>query len=679
MKQELVRINSVDNIALNGGDVTIVGKTFMPGKEYTPTFEMLAKQKSDYDVFAEDSVLIYDYKLEIDHSRISDESVRKYGLDIVNNDYQFVAHNEAVIGNTVPLIYNYILINGQKGSCKFEVSFNDEEIVAGESIFLESYTAKFDAEYNKTTGWFEMSKTLSLDKFFEELGDAGYDKWIDALARNLQNTTDPDEAALAVFNKKTGAGDNDFTVELLGGDPINNQGTQDVAAYNAYLLKNYIDFDYVDKDGKSCTANIKDNIERLKDIVGLKVTFKADKSISGEVKVPYYTPDGKPWSTDGKAALPLNNEFRVEITTRAEQLEVSKMNFTFELQQPTMDITPDEGNFSQWTNDPDTNEEILLSYGAYGENSEGRMYLPLYESFKAWTKEYTEYDDNAKYYTLYDAINNGAYILGKEFTLANHPSLDPDLKYTTVWSDWNTYANGAQAGANNAEKSVMVTTEYHHYGVYPEDLFTDGEKNQFRLVFASLLKNSDLKMAAGYEKLIASADKNVVFISDEMLNLTTPKNQKFYLFDGLNQGAVITRAELNRNSFNENQRPFIDVNDLNKVVTAKDKNGSTTHTVIACKWDKTMWRINPQTGERYFDLGDADAKRIKVYNIPAYPVVNDPTHKWSAADYVQGYTGGLAIQLPESISDKEEIEITITLNDDLEFTNELKFTVSKLQ
>ena len=644
-------VNSVDNIALNGGDVTIVGKTFMPGKEYTPTFEMLAKQTSDYNAQAEDSVLIYDYKLEIDHSRISDESVRKYGLDIVNNDYQFVARNEAVIGNTVPLIYNYILINGQKGSCKFEVSFNDEEIVAGESIFLESYTAKFDADavLDKDKNVFAMSKVFSLDKFFEELGDAGYNKWIDALARNLQNTTDPDEAALAVFKKKAGAGDNDFTVELLGGDPINNQGTKDVAAYNAYLLENYIEFDYVDKDGKSCLTNIKDNIERLKDIVGLKVTFKADESKSGKVKAPYYTPNGTtPWSEGTKAALPLNNEFRVEITTRAEQLEVSKMNFTFELQQPTMDITPDAGNFSEWTADPKTKEEILMSYGAYGENSNGTMYLPLYESFKAWTKEYTEYDDNAKYYTLYDAINNGAYILGKEFTLANHPSLDPDLKYTTVWADWNTYAIGAQAGANNAEKSVMVTTEYHHYGVYPEDLFTDGEKNQFRLVFASLLKNSDLKMAAGYEKLIASADKNVVFISDEMLNLTTPKNQKFYLFDGLNQGAVITRAELNRNSFNENQRPFIDVNDLNKVVTAKDKNGSTTHTVIASNWDKTMWRINPQTGERYFDLGAAHATSIKVYNIPAFPVVNDPTHKWSAADYVQGYTGGLAIQLPES-------------------------------
>ena len=217
-------VNSVDNIELNGKDVTIVGKTFMPGKEYTPTFEMLAKHESDYNAFAEDSVLIYDYKLEIDHSRISDESVRKYGLDIVNNDYQFVARNEAVIGNTVPLIYNYILINGQKGSCKFEVSFNDEEIVAGESIFLESYTAKFDADAvlkDKNVDHFAMSKEFSLDKFFEELGgkgSIGYNRWIDALARNLENETDPDEANPKVFDKKEGADDNDFTVELLGGD-----------------------------------------------------------------------------------------------------------------------------------------------------------------------------------------------------------------------------------------------------------------------------------------------------------------------------------------------------------------------------------------------------------------------------------------------------------------------------
>ncbi len=693
-------VNSVDNIELNGKDVTIVGKTFMPGKVYTPTFEMLRKQTSDYKAEAEDSVLIYDYKLEIDHSRISDESVRKYGLEIINNDYQFIARNEAVIGNTVPLIYNYILINGQKGSCKFEVSFNDEEIVAGESIFLESYTAKFDAEYNKTTGWFEMSKTLSLDKFFEELGgkkSIGYNRWIDALARNLKNATDPDEAILSVFDKKTGASDNDFTVELLGGDPINNQGTQDVAAYNAYLLKNYIDFDYVDKDDKSCTTGIKDNIERLKDIVGLKVTFKADESISGAVKAPYYTPDGiTPWSKDTKAALPLNNEFRVEITTRAEQLEVSKMNFTFELQQPTMDITPDAGNFSEWTADPKTKEEILMSYGAYDNEKGGRMWLPLYESFKAWTKEYTEYDANAKYYTLQDdAADQSVNILGdNNATDGSAYALESSipntgLNYTSVWKELLTNANGVET-TDNTEKATMVKVAYHHYGVYPEDLFTDGKKNQFKLVFASLLKNSDLNMAEGSEKLIAKAGTNDVFISNDMLNLLTPKNQKFYLFDGLNSGgSIIKRADLNKDSFNEAQRPFVTVDNLfttqsgniSAYVTAKDKNGSTSHTVEVGSWSTapfTTWTINPLTGEIDYVLPALTGNNIKIFKVDAAAARPATDADNVAVDVIQGHTGGMVIQLPTSIDDKQEIEISIKLTDDLGFTNTLKFTVSKI-
>ena len=698
-------VNSIENILLNGkNDIKIVGKTFMPGKEYTPTFEMLAKQESDYQAEAEDSVLIYDYKLEIDHSRISDESVRKYGLEIINNDYQFIARNEAVIGNTVPLIYNYILINGQKGSCKFEVSFNDEEIVAGESIFLESYTAKFDAEPvlndKKEVEFFTMSKEFSLDKFFEELGgkeSIGYNRWIDALARNLENATDPDEAILSVFDKKWGADDNDFTVELLGGDPINNQGNQDVAAYNAYLLKNYIDFDYVDKDGKSCTANIKDNIERLKDIVALKVTFKADESISGEVKAPYYTSDGTtPWSEGTQAALPLNNEFRVEITTRADQLEVAKMNFTFELQQPTMDITPDAGNFSEWTADPKTKEEILMSYGAYNNEDDGHMWLPLYESFKAWTKEYTEYDANAKYYTLQDdAADQSVNILGDNnasdgSAYALESSIpNTGLNYTSVWEKLLTNANGVET-TDNTEKATMVKVAYHHYGVYPEDLFTDGTKNQFKLVFASLLKNSDLNMAEGSEKLIAKAGTNDVFISNDMLNLLTPKNQKFYLFDGLNSGgSIIKRADLNKDSFNEAQRPFVTVDKLfatqsdniSAYVTAKDKNGSTTHTVEVGSWSTgslTTWTINPLTGEIDYVLPALTGNNIKIFKVDAAAARPATDADNVAVDVIQGHTGGMVIQLPTSIDDKQEIEISIKLTDDLGFTNTLKFTVSKI-
>ena len=115
------------------------------------------------------------------------------------------------------------------------------------------------------------------------------------------------------------------------------------------------------------------------------------------------------------------------------------------------------------------------------------------------------------------------------------------------------------------------------------------------------------------------------------------------------------------------------------VVSAKDKNGTKEHTVTVGTWANTMWVIDPVSGERSYNLGDPNPAEIKIFNVPAFPAVQDPNHQWSAANVVEGHTGGMAIQLPKSIADKEEIEFTITLRDDLGFTNELKFTVTKLQ
>ena len=687
-------VNSVKDILNGVGDLNIYGRTFLPGVEYTPTFDMLLSN-SDYKTQLADSALVYDYYLEIDRSKITEANIDRYGIDVTPDGYRFIANKEAVVNNTIPFIYHYILINGKTGERKFNVSFTDAAVVVKDK-FIGDITAKFDAEYNGKI--FEMTKTIRLDGangFFEHLGGKGsdgYKKWIDALARNWEGgtvITDPDEIGHKVFNKRdTKNPDIDYTVELLGGDPINNQGTEDVAAYNSYLLKNYIDFRYVDEKGNSCLTG---NIQDLEKIVALEVTFKADPE-TDNVKVPYYTSDNRPWDEkridngEQKSALPLDNAFRVEITTRADQIEVAKMNFTFELQQPTMDITPDAGNFSQWTNDPDTNEEILLSYGAYEKNS-NIMYLPLYESFKAWTKEYTEYDDNAKYYTLSEAAGNKAFIINDK-DKGEAQSLDNNLNYTTEWAKWSTKHTDAEA-VNNAEKSVKVTTNYHHYGVYPETLFTENNDNQFILTFASLLKHSSLKMAEGSETLIANAGTNDVFISDDILNLLTPKGQKFYLFDGLNSGgSVVKRAELNRNSFNEEQRPFVTVDELfgtktdnetSLYVTARDKNApSNTHTVVVGDFEeKATWVINPTSGERSFNLGKPEAN-ITIFKIPAVAAMPSD-HTQTAADIVGGQTGGMAIQLPSSLADKEDIEIIITLTDGLDYTNTLKFNVRKIQ
>lgn len=127
-------VNSTDNINLNGITVNISGKTFVYDKQYTPTFDMLSSSMNDYQTWAEDSALVYDYYLTIDETKITAESIRKYGVEITPDGYSFIAKNEAVVNNTIPFIYNYILINGQTGSCKFNVSFTDEEVIVDNNI-----------------------------------------------------------------------------------------------------------------------------------------------------------------------------------------------------------------------------------------------------------------------------------------------------------------------------------------------------------------------------------------------------------------------------------------------------------------------------------------------------------------------------------------------------------------
>ena len=70
---------------------------------------------------------------------------------------------------------------------------------------------------------------------------------------------------------------------------------------------------------------------------------------------------------------------------------------------------------------------------------------------------------------------------------------------------------------------------------------------------------------------------------------------------------------------------------------------------------------------------------IKLYNVPACPVVKDTNHDYTAADVVKGHEGGIAIQLPTSIEDQQEIEFTLTVKDALGFTNNVKFVVKKIK
>ena len=672
-------VNSVDNINLNGRDIKIAGKTFVYNKEYTPTFDMLGSSSNDYQTWAEDSALVYDYYLTIDETKITAESIRKYGLEIVNNGYSFIARNEAVVNNTIPFVYHYILINGQTGSCNFSVSFNDEEVTV-DNKYIGEISSKFDAEYNKTTGWFEMSKTLSLDEFFKGLGESGKMKWIDALARNWNAgvTTDPQEARMAIFDKRYGPRDTDYAVELTGGDPINNQGLWDTYEYNGYLLSNYIDFDYVDAEGKTCLTG---NIQDLNKIVALKVTFKVNPGI-GAVSAPYYTVDNQKWSGQN-AALPLDNAFRVEIATRADQVEVAKMNFTFELTQPELDITRVSGEKAIWTSDT----ELRL----YGDRvvSEGTIYMfaPFYEAFAtAYEKKYSDFVPNADYYMLSTKgkIHYDGWFLGStpsniwkwdDATIAKPLT---EIDYSSKASEWGVAINAADV---IAKTEIPIHTEYHFYGVYPA---TDEQVPNFTLRFASLLGDAE-EVKSNAPKTSNNVTREVIF-NDTDFTLVDALGDKFYLFDGVKaDGNIDERSEMNRRQgFEEGTEGFATDFELqDAVITVKDVNGN----VIANNSDVKRGKfgtatVTPTTGEIKVTGGDValyDNTETRTRGWAAAPssnqfvVTNLPATQ--AKPSYAAIPGGIMIQLPTSIGTTEPVTIEFQLEDVFGVTKTLSVTV----
>lgn len=450
---------------------------------------MLGFSSDGYDQWAEDSVLVYDYYLEIDKSKITDESIRKYGVEITADGYRFIAKKEAVVNNTIPFIYNYILINGQKGKTYFSVNFNDEAVTVPDK-FLEDIVAPFNATViADQTRWYGWSKALDLTEFFNTLGDAGKMKWIDAIARSMGNSTDPQEINRSVFDKRYGSNDLDFNVELTGGDPINNQGTWDRVIYNGALLDKYIEFDYVDATGKSClTGNIRD----LDKITALKVTFKVDSELGGHVTAPYYTTDGRQYSGDNtKIALPLDNAFRVEIATRYDQYEVARMNFSFELQMPTNCPIKRESvanRTSAWSKDKDGND-VLKVYGEKLLDRYDAVAADMRDAFKGvYNYQNGAYNAQAnveaKWYEVL-VPTNSFQIIGK--TNESYATL-ADISNSSLYTEWNTI--GFYGTAGNMDAYTLTDVKYHHFNVYTE------AKDDIILQFASRIADSKVAKVA---------------------------------------------------------------------------------------------------------------------------------------------------------------------------------------
>ena len=640
--------------------------------------------------------VIYDYKIEIDRTRMTQVDIDKYGLEISEDGYYFRTTKEASIDNFVDLKISFILLNGTKDTQTYRVYITAKDLVITDTN-IGTINEPFNAVL--TSGRYVLgAKELAFNP--KEVLGANYDEWVDAMFDKLYNVN-------SVLLDKDKADSLKVGISILGGDPINNDAT-----YNDLLVKNFLYIDYVDAGGKSCIYGVANDkvLSRLADIAALKVYFIAGTyhpsainpyvgtitnlaDNTDDVTAPFYTVNGdESWSNG--FAIPLNNAFSVRVAAEKEEYEVAAFTFKFQLTQPTyVDIRTND----KWTRWSGSN---LISYGAYGDKTQdlgsaGRMFLPMYEAFEAWDTEYTKYDDRARYYWLKQVGNNDVTFLGDEDKLpagrGSDVSLNPDLQYTSTWRDWNTYADDAsvvvttdaQDNKVENEKKVPVDARFHHYGVYPEP-----KVKGFTLTFASLLNHSTLKMAAGKESLKVNTGTHDVFISNDDLDLRTPKEigeNKFFLFDDLDENEnVVLRRRLNETSFNEEQRGFMTVDEILTQVSTlfhanAKENPSVTYNFTYA--GEVKWTIDPQTGKRTYKVEAPDGTNIKIYKVPAMPKVRD-THSYvldPEHTMIGGYTGGIVIQLPTTVADQEEVEITLTVQDYLGFTNDLKITVKKIE
>ena len=636
-----------------GAPKVVAEENCLIGKTYYPKFE------------GENGSQIYKYKMRLNQDPKNLRRAEVYGATVTEDGQGYLATKEAGIFNHIVYDICGVYINGQTFTYTkaINVLFTNEmttdrswtiEAISKKPLdadkvdlkkFNEANILKDELLKDNKAELFAYTYTFDLTEKIAELSDTEKLVWDQAIAKSYIKSLRDDQEL--------------YINGLIGGEGENNESNRNK------LMNKHMSWSINPR-----TADKNPNV--------LTVTFyvSPDWAIIGTSEA----------TTAQDANFKLNNAYQLTlyvVDPDNPTMNVAEIVLPFEFTMPTLDITTDTGNFTQWTTDKN-GEEYLVSYGAYAvdaENNDYTMYLPLYEAFKAWTKEYTVYDDNAKYYKLNRKGNVGA-ILGTNKNNESR-SLYPYLTYSTTWTDWNTFTHKANPTKDNDEKTTEVGVDYAHYGVYHQDLFTGGKtNNQFVLQFASLLNHSTLKMAAGKETLVVNTGTHDVFISNDNLDLTTPMGGKFFLFDGLDKNEnVVARKSLNETSFNEEQRPFMTENEIYNTTNfeAKAKNGSTTYEVIT--GDITGWNIDKETGEISYVLPEPDATNIKIYHVPAAPKrkANDGEVLDEKKTMVDGTPGGIVIQLPTSVADQEEVEITLTVKDNLGFTNDLKFTVKKIK
>ncbi len=445
------------------------------GVEHTPDFDAVVWTPTDGSIIKYKnftlSQVIYDYKLSIDETRMTQVKIDEYGLEISKDGHSFIAKNAQAVNNDIWLHIDYILINGEKGSADvyYHIVEKDIEVVEttialGTNVFDAVLQDVDETPIAALDNKYVYSKVVEFDP--ATIFGANYNEWVDAMYTGLNGKPD---ASKATFLKNYAT--------IVGGDPINND-----AEYNEALMNNFIFFDYVDADGKSCIYDVKsgEELTRLKDIKQLRVYFIAATYASGRyyndtdyaVQTPYYTMDGGAANWRNGYALPLDNAFRIKVETKKQEQIVASYDFTFELTMPDCPIAPDYNKTIsadksiKWTKDADENDVLKV----YGELGNGRIYGDLRDAFlNAFENKNGAYtaEPEASFYTM--TVNEvspdmlmGATRDGQIVDLG-------DIVTSSLWSNWNTQQIGFVNGAPFAD--ILVNNiVYNHFGVYAENL-----------------------------------------------------------------------------------------------------------------------------------------------------------------------------------------------------------------
>lgn len=505
------------------------------------------------------SQVIYDYKLEIDKTEMTDAKINKYGLQISEDGYTFNATKEAAVDDWVHLKITYILVNGSQATVPFSVQIIAKDIVDVNSNigsinekFNANLVAAADAPFTALANKYVFSKEISFD-LAEKLG-SNYDEWVDAMYNGLNVSTNSDYRA--TFLRKAAI--------MTGGDPINN-----TVEHNAALVENFIYFDYVDADGKSCIYGVASNklIASIKNIKALKVYFIAGTYSNGTiinttpVKAPCYTVDGGAWTGDGYA-LPLNNAFRVKLAVEKEQQTVAGFDFTFQLTMPNNSPIKREtvGNqTSKWNDDKD-----FLTI--YGQKYNDQVNVDMRDAFvgafalksPSEAPEYFDYDyaygpmkREAAWYNItwptVETRDNATLIGVNLIARMPHSVTLGEIANTAEYSIWNTWGNIARVfnmtGLEASEDRPTYTTEaveYHHFGVYRESLsnFTlkfaskveDSQKATLKMN-ATGVKNGLIEAKAKYAANGVDVEYYTFSVSNASFEMADAFNNAYYLFD----------------------------------------------------------------------------------------------------------------------------------------------------